>query len=58
MESMHGLLDVRFDEDYLRVVSKTIQENINLLRKFVQSMIWNFLKIDFRGKEISVFDNS
>lgn len=58
MESMHGLLDVRFDEDYLRVVSKTIQENINLLRKFVQSMICNFLKIDFRGKEISVFDNS
>ena len=41
---MHGLLDVRFDEDYLRVVSKTIQENINLLRKFVKSMIGNFLK--------------
>lgn len=39
VESMHWLLDVHFEEDYLRVVNKTIQENMNLLRKFSLGMI-------------------
>ncbi len=39
VESMHWLLDVHFEEDYLRVANKTIQENLNLLRKFALGMI-------------------
>ena len=39
VESMHWLLDVHFDEDYLRVANKTIQENLNLLRKFSLGLI-------------------
>lgn len=39
VETMHWLLDVHFEEDYLRVANKTIQENMNLLRKFALSMI-------------------
>lgn len=39
VESMHWLLDVHFEEDYLRVANKTIQENMNLLRKFSLGMI-------------------
>ena len=39
VESMHWLLDVHFDEDYLRVANKTIQENMNLLRKFSLGLI-------------------
>ena len=39
VESMHWLLDVYFGEDYLRVANKTIQENMNLLRKFSLGLI-------------------
>ena len=39
VESMHWMLDVHFDEDYLRVANKTIQENMNLLRKFSLNLI-------------------
>lgn len=39
VESMHWLLDDYFEEDYLRVANKTIQENMNLLRKFALGMI-------------------
>ena len=39
VETMHWLLDVHFEEDYLRVANKTIQENMNLLRKFTLGMI-------------------
>lgn len=42
VETMHWLLDVHFGEDYLRVVNRNIQENINLLRKFVLSMLKQF----------------
>ena len=34
VETMHWLLDVRFDEDWCRVVDRTIQENLNILHKF------------------------
>ena len=39
VESMHWMLDVHFEEDYLRVANKTIQENLNLLRKFSLGLI-------------------
>lgn len=39
VETMHWLLDVHFAEDYFRVANRTIQENMNLLRKFVLSVV-------------------
>ncbi len=39
VETMHWLLDVHFDEDYFRVANKTVQENMNLLRKFALSLV-------------------
>lgn len=34
VETMHWLLDVHYDEDYCRIENRTIQQNLNLLRKF------------------------
>ena len=42
VESMHWLLDVHFSEDYCRIVNRTIQQNLNMLRKFVLSLIKQF----------------
>ena len=42
VETMHWLLDVHFEEDYLRVANQTLQENVNLLRKFALNMIRQF----------------
>lgn len=39
VETMHWLLDVHFEEDYFRVVNQTIQKNMNLIRKFVLSIV-------------------
>lgn len=39
VETMHWLLDVHYGEDYLRVANKSIQENMNLLRKFALGLI-------------------
>lgn len=39
VETMHWLLDVHFEEDYFRVTNQTIQKNVNLLRKFVLSIV-------------------
>ncbi len=39
VETMHWLLDVHFSEDYFRVANQTIQENMNMLRKFVLSLV-------------------
>lgn len=33
VESMHWLLDVHFEEDWCRVENKTVQQNLNMLRK-------------------------
>jgi len=33
VETMHGLLDVPFEEDYCRVEDKNVQQNLNMLRK-------------------------
>ena len=39
VESMHWLLDVLFDEDRCRIQSKTIQQNLNMLRKTTLNLI-------------------
>lgn len=39
VETMHWLLDVHFGEDYFRVANQSIQENMNMLRKFALSLI-------------------
>lgn len=42
VESMHWLLDVHFGEDFCRIVDKTVQQNLNILRKFALSIIKTF----------------
>ena len=42
VETMHWLLDVHFGEDFCRVEDKTIQKNLNILRKFALSIIKTF----------------
>lgn len=42
LESMHWLLDVHYGEDYLRIVDRTVQENMNLLRKFAIDLTKQF----------------
>ena len=39
VESMHWLLDVHFEEDDCRIEDKTIQQNLNMLRKLSINMI-------------------
>ena len=39
VESMHWILDVHFEEDYCRIEDKTIQENLNMLRKLAINII-------------------
>ena len=36
---MHWLLDVHFGEDDCRIVDKTIQQNLNMLRKLAINII-------------------
>ncbi len=39
VECMHWLLDVHFGEDYCRVANRTIQQNLNMARKFVLNIL-------------------
>lgn len=39
VESMHWLLDVHYGEDFCRIANKTIQLNLNMLRKFSLNLI-------------------
>ena len=39
VETMHWLLDVHYGEDYCRIENRTIQQNLNLLRKFTISLL-------------------
>ncbi len=39
VETMHWLLDVHYEEDYCRIGNRTIQQNLNLLRKFSISLL-------------------
>ena len=42
VETMHWILDVHFSEDYCRIANRTIQQNLNMLRKFALSIIKQF----------------
>ena len=42
VESMHWILDVHYSEDFCRIVNRTIQQNLNMLRKFALNMIKRF----------------
>ena len=42
VDSMHWILDVHYAEDFCRIVNKTIQQNLNMLRKFALSLIKQF----------------
>ena len=42
VESMHWILDVHYSEDFCRIVNRTIQQNLNMLRKFALSFIKQF----------------
>ena len=53
VETMHWLLDVRFDEDWCRVVDRTIQENLNILHKFALNSIKLFKSDTDSRKAIS-----
>lgn len=39
VETIHWLLDVHYGEDYCRIENRTIQQNLNLLRKFSISLL-------------------
>lgn len=39
VETMHWLLDVHFGEDFCRIQDKTIQRNLNMLRKYALNLI-------------------
>lgn len=39
VESMHCLLDVHYGEDYCRIQNRTIQQNLNMLRKLALGLI-------------------
>ena len=49
VESMHWILDVHYSEDFCRIVNRTIQQNLNMLRKFALSLIKRF-KTDSNSK--------
>lgn len=53
IESMHHILDVTFDEDRCKLLSKRAQENINIFRKMGVSIHKNYLK----GKKQTVKSN-
>ncbi len=39
VETIHWILDIHFSEDYCRIVNRTIQQNLNMFRKFALSII-------------------
>ena len=53
VESMHWLLDVHFEEDWCRIDSKTIQQNLNMLRKAAINIIKLFKERTGTKKAIS-----
>ena len=44
VETMHWLLDVHFAEDFCRIEDENVQQNLNILRKFVINCIKLFKK--------------
>ena len=53
VESMHWLLDVHYSEDYCRIVNRTIQQNLNMLRKFALNLMKQFKAISNSKRPLS-----
>ena len=53
IESMHHILDVTYDEDRCKLLSKRAQENMNIFRKMGVSIHKNYLK----GKKQTIKSN-
>lgn len=41
-KTMHWILDVHFSKAYYHIVNQTIQQNLNMLRKFALNIIQQF----------------
>lgn len=50
---MHWLLDVHFGEDDCRIHDRTIQRNLNMLRKYALSLIQHYKKRENSTRPIS-----
>lgn len=53
VETMHWLLDVHYGEDYCRIENRTLQQNLNLLRKFSLGLIKQFKSRSASKKALS-----
>ena len=53
VERMHWLLDVHFGEDDCRIHDRTIQRNLNMLRKYALSLIQHYKKRENSTRPIS-----
>lgn len=53
VESMHWLLDVHLEEDWCRVESKAVQQNLNMFRKAAINLIKLFKTSSSSKKAIS-----
>ena len=56
IESMHHILDVTYDEDRCKLLSKIAQENLNILRKMGISVHKNYLKNKKQTVKSSMFN--
>jgi len=56
IESMHHILDVTYDEDRCKLLTKTAQENLNIFRKMGISVHKNYLKNKKQTIKSSMFN--
>lgn len=56
IESMHHILDVTYDEDRCKLLSKIAQENMNIFRKMGVSIHKNYLKGKKQTIKINMFN--
>ena len=56
IEAMHHILDVTYDEDRCKLLSKRAQENLNILRKMGISVHKNYLKNKKQTVKSSMFN--
>ena len=50
---MHWILDVHYSEDFYRIVNRTVQQNLNMLRKFALSIIKQFKAVSDSKRPLS-----
>ena len=53
VETMHWLLDVHFNEDDCRIEDKTVQQNLNIVRKIALNSIKHYKNIGGNKRPIS-----